>query len=432
MKYRSYLQTRDTNNEFLISQMASIYKFPSYSKTNAIIAIPSFGGGIYGDIENNIMTNGDCQQYWSLQKISEMSTVYVVFPNGARNDLTDESSTLENTLDVSVVGSCCQSIIILFIFTNTTSFTEAFQTMIEGIYINEIHLVPTIISCSWGMPETNADPNDLIQTNILLQNTNINVCVAAGDNGSFDGKSVLTVDYPASSPYVTSVGGTNLICPNNVYDASSVEVVWNDGTTASGGGISILFEKPIYQSFLTGTKRNCPDIAFNSDPSTGIQLYFNSNIAYGIGGTSLAAPFFAGFVALTGLKTFINPILYSNTCFHDIKVGSNSIGLRGEYFAKPGYDNCTGLGSMDCSKFLLNPFILMPVNLNIPLGQYIRIPIKTNVSVTWYGTKNILIHQNGYMKGLSLGNAIIKASANNLYAIINVNIISMKKMLFTK
>jgi hypothetical protein len=64
--YRSYLQTRDTNNEFLVSQMASIYKFPSYSATNAIVAIPSFGGGIYGDIENNIMTNGDCQQYWSL------------------------------------------------------------------------------------------------------------------------------------------------------------------------------------------------------------------------------------------------------------------------------------------------------------------------------------------------------------------------------
>uniref|UniRef100_A0A6C0D0C3 Uncharacterized protein n=1 Tax=viral metagenome TaxID=1070528 RepID=A0A6C0D0C3_9ZZZZ len=81
MKKRSYLQTRDTNNEFLISQMATIYKFPSYSTTNAVIAIPSFGGGIYGNIENDIMTNGDAQQYWSLQQISpsEMSTVYVIF-----------------------------------------------------------------------------------------------------------------------------------------------------------------------------------------------------------------------------------------------------------------------------------------------------------------------------------------------------------------
>jgi len=131
MRYRSYLQTIDTNNEFLVSQMASIYKFPSYSNTDSIVGIPSFGGGIYGDIENNIMTNGDCQQYWSLQGITQMSTVYVVFPNGATNDLTDQSSTLENTLDVSVIGSCCQCIIILFIFTNTTSFTESFQIMIQ-------------------------------------------------------------------------------------------------------------------------------------------------------------------------------------------------------------------------------------------------------------------------------------------------------------
>jgi hypothetical protein len=69
MKYRSYIQTRDTNNEFLISQMASIYKFPKYSTTTAIIAIPSYGGGIYGDITNGLMTNSDAHQYWSLQGI---------------------------------------------------------------------------------------------------------------------------------------------------------------------------------------------------------------------------------------------------------------------------------------------------------------------------------------------------------------------------
>jgi kumamolisin len=433
MKYRSYIQTRDTNNEFLISQMATIYKFPKYTSTNAIIAIPSFGGGIYGDITNSLMTNGDAHQYWSLQGITDMSTVYVVFPNGATNDLSDQSSTLENTLDVSVVGSCCKSIIILFIFTNTTSFTESFQTMIQGIIVNGVQLIPTIISVSWGMPETIADPTDIIQANLLLKNTNINVCVATGDNGSSDGTTEITVDYPSSSPYVTSVGGTSLICPNNVYDASCVEVVWNDGITATGGGISVLFDKPSYQTFIPGTKRNSPDIAFNCDPNTGIQLYFNGNIAYGIGGTSLAAPFFAGFIALTGLKTFINPILYSNTCYHDITVGSNSIGLRGEYFAKPGFDNCTGLGSMDCSKFILNPYILLYKNITITIGQIIYIPIRTNVSIVWSSSNKNVFVANGYIKANSVGTAVVKASANNLFSIMNVTVISnMKKMLFTK
>jgi len=432
---RSYIQTRDANNEFLVSQMASIYNFPPYSTTNAIIAIPSFGGGIYGNLKDSIMTNGDAQKYWSLQGISpsDMSKVYVVFPNGAKNDLTDESSTLENTLDVSVVGSCCSSTIILFIFKNTTSFTESFQTMLQGISINGVKLIPTIISYSWGMPETFADPNDVIQTNLLLQNANINICVAAGDNGSSDGTNTLTVDFPGSSPYVTCVGGTSLTCPNNVYDENTIEVVWNDGATATGGGVSILFAKPNYQSFIPGTKRNCPDIAFNCDPNTGIQLYFNGNIAYGLGGTSLAAPFFASFIALKGITTFINPLLYSNTCYHDITVGSNSIGKRGQYFAKPGYDNCTGIGSIDCIKFIINPYIVLPLQLNLTIGQIIQIPIKTNVTITWsYSNRNITV-SNGYVRGNNIGTAIIKASAYNLFATIKINVIrpvsNLKKMI---
>jgi kumamolisin len=430
---RSYIQTRDTNNEFLVSQMASIYNFPSYSKTNAIIAIPSFGGGIYGDIQNSILTNGDAQQYWSIQGIpsEQMSTVYVVFSNGTTNDVTDQSSTLENTLDVSVVGSCCQCIIILFVFKNTTSFTESFQTMCDGINVNGTQLIPTIISCSWGMPETSADINDLIQTNLLLKNKNINVCAAAGDNGSSDGTPSLAVDFPASSPYVTAVGGTSLVC-GNIYDENTVEIAWNDGNTATGGGISQLFPKPSYQSFIQGTKRNVPDIAFNSDPTTGIQLYFNGNVAYGIGGTSLASPFFASFIALSGYKTFINPLLYSNTCYHDITVGSNSIGLRGQYYSTPGYDNCTGLGSMDCSKFIVNPYLVLPMTITITVGQIITIPIKTNVSIVWSTSNKNISVSNGYVRGNIVGTSIIIARANNLFTMMNV-MISKKnmKMLFT-
>jgi kumamolisin len=306
--------------------------------------------------------------------------------------------------------------------------------MFNGINVNGTQLIPTIISYSWGMPETYADVNDLIETNVLLKNKNINVCVATGDNGSSDGTTTLNVDFPSSSPYVTSVGGTSLICPNNVYDTKTVETVWNDGTTATGGGISKIFAKPQYQNYIPGTKRNSPDIAFNSDPGTGIQLYFNGKIAYGIGGTSLAAPFFAGFIALSGIKTFINPLLYSNTCYHDIKLGSNSINIPGQYSATLGYDNCSGIGSMDCSKFVLNPYILLPFHLNIKVGQIVNIPIKTNLNVSWeLSNKNISISGNR-IKGNYIGTTILRARANNLFATMNVNIINPNsfKMVFTK
>lgn len=66
------------------------------------------------------------------------------------------------------------------------------------------------------------------------------------------------------------------------------------------------------------------------------------------------------------------------------------------------------------------------------IGQIVLIPIKTNVSVIWtVSNKNVII-QNGFMKGINAGTCIIKASANNLYSLINVNIISIKKMSFTK
>jgi hypothetical protein len=165
-------------------------------------------------------------------------------------------------------------------------------------------------------------------------------------------------------------------------------------------------------------------------------MYNVSKLSTNTRGTSLAAPFFAGFVALTGYKTFINHIIYSNTCFHDITVGSNSIGNRGEYFATPGYDNCTGLGSMDCSKFLLNPYILLPIQINIRIGRVIPLPFRTNVTITWSVSNNNVLIRNGYMIGINAGTSIIRASANHMFALMTVNIIpisfNLKKMIFTK
>ena len=121
----SYVKTVETNNSFNAVQLASIYSFPVYAQSDAVVAIISFGGGIYGTIENDILTNGDVQQYWTYQGITSMSTVKVFFKNGATNDLSDNKSTLENTLYVGIIGSCCKCSIILFIFPINTSFIDA-------------------------------------------------------------------------------------------------------------------------------------------------------------------------------------------------------------------------------------------------------------------------------------------------------------------
>ena len=358
---RCYSQYNDINNKnsYTVSQLAKIYDFPSYKKTSSVIAVLSFGGGIYGNINNNILTNGDIHKYWELQGV-EMSTVYVYFYNGATNDIDDFNSTLENTIDVSIIGSCCQSIIILFIFPNDTLFIDAFTIILEGIIVNDNKIIPNIISVSWGTPEYLNNAYDIIKTNNLLKNNkNTNICVASGDKGTTNDKNELSVDFPASSPYVTAVGGTSLICPNLIYDSNTSETVWNNETGATGGGISKICIKPYYQKNINSMYRNIPDIAFNSDPLTGIDLIINGILKKGIGGTSIAAPFFASFIALSNITTFINPLLYScpMSCYHDITIGTNEINeikinKKNKYIANIGYDNCTGNGSLICSEFI--------------------------------------------------------------------------------
>jgi subtilase family serine protease len=330
--------------------------------------------------------------------------------NGAINDLSDSSSTMENILDVSTIGSCCQSTIVLCVFPNDTYFSDAFTAMLQGIN----GLTPTIISVSWGMPEIQTDIADMKKTNLILQTANINVCVASGDLGSTDGTFNLTPDFPSSSPYVTAVGGTRLICPNKVYDAKTKETVWNNYDSASGGGISTIFKKPSYQSAIAGRNRMIPDISFNSDPVSGITMPFNGLYEIGVGGTSFAAPFFAAFIALSGFNGFINPMLYSNNCFHDITSGHNSIMNFKGYSATKGFDKCTGLGSMDCSKFIMDPHIILPPSIRITIGQSLQVPIQSNLSVSWKSSSKHTSVMNGVIKGMRIGTSIITAYSNLL------------------
>ena len=216
----------------------------------------------------------------------------------------------------------------------------------NNVIVNGVNYKPNLISCSWGAPEIYYSSTLLENINSSLSALNaagVTICAATGDNGSNDGVGGRGnyVDFPSSNPNVTAVGGTSLVCPTGTYDSRTVESAWSSG----GGGVSAVYSKPAYQSKLTGTMRATPDIASLADPNTGVVFMINGQ-NYVIGGTSVAAPIIAGYLAAITSKRFINPILYSapSNCFHDILRGSN-----GNYSAKVGYDNCTGLGSIDAN-----------------------------------------------------------------------------------
>ncbi len=225
------------------------------------------------------------------------------------------------------------------------------------------------ISTSWGLTETIPSAATLNSENTIFQQMAIqgqSFYAAAGDSGAFDDGSTLSVDDPASQPFVVGVGGTKL---HITFGTSAYvsETSWNDGfpygPEGGGGGISTIWSQPAYQSGVGGvgsgastTMRNVPDVSLEAEPNSGYAVYYNG--AWGVvGGTSCAAPLWAAFNGLvnqqrvTHSKTplgFPNTALYTigsggsyGADFHDINNSSTNL-----YFpAVTGYDLSTGWGS---------------------------------------------------------------------------------------
>jgi kumamolisin len=189
----------------------------------------------------------------------------------------------------------------------------------------------------------------------------ITICTAAGDQGFTDGVpgNRANTDFPASSPFVLACGGTRLESSGGKVSAESV---WNDSpSSATGGGVSDVFDLPPYQTDANvpasvnpghGTGRGVPDVAGDADPNTGYRIRVHGQDAV-IGGTSAVAPLWAALLALINQKLgsplgFVNALLYGQGAtgggFNDIVDGNNG---AGGYKAGPGWDACTGLGTPD-------------------------------------------------------------------------------------
>jgi subtilase family serine protease len=205
----------------------------------------------------------------------------------------------------------------------------------------------SVTSISWGACEAESTPSSITGTsNGFKQGVaeGITYYSASGDSGSNDCQSgAQGVDYPASDPNVSGVGGTTL----RLSGANrSSETAWS----GSGGGVSSVFATPSYQRGSNG-HRTVPDVSADANPNTGYAI-FSAGTWVEFGGTSCAAPMWSGFTALHDANSGtrqgnINPALYAigngssyNADFHDIKSGSN-----GAFRAGTGYDEVTGWGS---------------------------------------------------------------------------------------
>ena len=211
------------------------------------------------------------------------------------------------------------------------------------------------LACSWAWKPADPNTDDPYFKEFAAQGQNL--FVAAGDSGKWPTASS-PYYYPADDAYITSVGGTDL-------QTSSAAGPWSSESAWSSGGGGISPDKIAIPSWQVSTAsscascsktyRNAPDVAANANYTFYVCADQTSCTANLYGGTSFAAPMWAGYLALANQQAvangstpvgFINPTLYSigggssfDADFHDITSGSNG------YSATTGYDLATGWGS---------------------------------------------------------------------------------------
>ena len=271
---------------------------------------------------------------------------------------TPGSGNSEVCLDIEMVMSMAPGLsrIIVYEAPNPSPFVSILSRMANDNLARQL-------SCSWGGGGVDPSSEQIFQQMALQGQSFFN---ASGDSDAFTG----TISFPSESTNVTQVGGTTLTTTGPGGNFVS-EKVWNWGLvagnyTGSSGGVSTHYLIPPYQKGISmsanlgsTTMRNVPDVALTAD---NVYVVYDSGTTGNFGGTSCAAPLWAGYIALVNQQAaaggqpsvgFLNPALYAigksanySSAFNDVTSGNNFSGSSPSKFpATSGYDLCTGLGT---------------------------------------------------------------------------------------
>jgi kumamolisin len=294
------------------------------------------------------------------------------------NSAGESGGESETDLDLEIVHAIAPSarLVVYYADSNTSDIAAAAQAAVQA-YPHAI-LNVSIGGCevealSGGSPQVTPDQTAWNGALQRLAGTGGTAFIASGDSGAYTcgkdlvntqtGNELLSVSYPASSPYATSVGGTALFL--GAGGAYAGEAAWGGPFEAdgSGGGLSRLWRKPAWQSGPGVTNsysngyREVPDVSAVGDPTTGWNIFTDGSWGV-VAGTSAAAPLWAGLTALADQQLagdnlqpvgFADPAIYAfggnparwpAAAFHDVKRGENLY-----YPAGSGWDFASGWGS---------------------------------------------------------------------------------------
>jgi uncharacterized protein (TIGR03437 family) len=427
---------------------------------------------IAGQIEVNL---SDIEQFRSMFNLPANDPQTLLVPGSMNPGNSSTSGDLaESDLDLEWSGTVARNAAIIFVY--STDVMTSLQYAIDQ------NLAP-VVSVSYGSCEPETPPSEYNAFVAWAQQANaqgITWFAASGDDGAADCADSqnpgLSVDLPGSVPGVTSSGGTEFVegtgtywsATNNASGGSALsyipETTWNDsaedgGPSASGGGASVLFSKPSWQTASgvpADNARDVPDISLNASDDHDPYVVYTSGSLQAYGGTSFAAPTFAGMTVLlnqelrSGGVGNINPHLYSlapsgwgSGMFHDITTGNNIVTSpcsRREpdctptpvgYYAGLGYDQATGLGSVDMYKLVTG---WNGASTTSPVTPLANVTLLSNLSTVAANDTVYLMatvtSTNGTtpsgsisfsIGGTSLGSAVLTGSASTATATLVLN-----------
>jgi len=329
---------------------------------------------------------------------------------------------IETALDVQAAHSMAPYAKIVLVVAS-----DAGATLFAAVDAVVTQKLADVVSMSWGLPENlfGASGFYAFYKGISIPNypyldyyfalgaaEGITFFAASGDYGAYGTVPLLygSAIFPATSPFVTAVGGTSLfVLKGKGY---GYETAWSVlpqyfgvpvGTVSSGGGLSSFFPIPWYQQgVINSSTRAIPDVSAVGNPYTGLEIIYLGNKEV-VGGTSLSSPLWAGMIANVISTTnksigLLNPILYwiyNNKTWYQRAFHQITFGFNGEYYANEGYNLVTGIGSPNVGE--LTSAIKWYYN-NV---KQLRISITTSGKEPWYmyGDKVTIISYITYPNG---------------------------------
>lgn len=355
------------------AKLATHYDFPSAQGTPQAVGILEFGGGFFEQ---------DLEKFCKLTK-GAVPKVKPISTDGTPTSAKDGAEG-EVMLDIEIVGGFCPQSTIVVYFADWSE--QGWITALDAVTQDKEN-DPGVVSVSWGYAE---DANiwteqAMTQVNETLKEAaylGITVCVAAGDDGSSDAitDGHAHTDFPSSSPYVLSVGGTTIVSQTGAEG----DIVWKEGDGlradnggSTGGGVSAVFPRPDWQANVNIQSVNpgaivgrcIPDVAANADWTASPYLLVVDGKAEPNGGTSAATPLWASLITLINEQRgagnrigYLTPLLYQTQSgasagstvgtqgCTDVDSGNNTTDAIGGYSAGPGYDAVSGWGTPNGKK----------------------------------------------------------------------------------